>query len=129
MKTTYDKIRWGLLAVIYILFITWGKSNIPIMINILLLLILLVIKFNWCKKHKAQIKKYQWLYILEDICLIATFILLFFTIKKHVYPGFTNVIYSIALVLPMLPVIITTYLNSKIEDENKNTKEKMISKS
>ena len=34
MKTTYDKIRWGLLAVIYILFITWGKSNIPIMINI-----------------------------------------------------------------------------------------------
>lgn len=122
MKTTYDKIRWGLLAVIYILFITWGKSNIPIIINSLLLLLLLVIKFNWCKKHKAQIKKYQWLYILEDICLIGTFILLFFTIKKHVYPGFTTVIYSIALVLPMLPVIVTTYLNSKIEDEEKNTK-------
>ena len=67
MKTTYDKIRWGLLAVIYILFITWRKSNIPIIINSLLLLLLLVIKFNWCKKHKAQIKKYQWLYILEDI--------------------------------------------------------------
>lgn len=122
MKTTYDKIRWGLLAVIYILFITWGKSNVPIIINSLLLLLLLVIKFNWCKKHKTQIKKYRWLYILEDICLISTFILLFFTIKKHVYQGFTNVIYSIALVLPMLPVIITTYLNSKMEDEEKNTK-------
>lgn len=25
MKTTYDKIRWGLLAVIYILFYNMGK--------------------------------------------------------------------------------------------------------